>query len=56
MEEGVLDIRPVQVVLRDKEFAYISEGLDRDDLVVTTHLATVIEGAALRLQDEQAAE
>ena len=56
MEEGALDIRPVQVVLRDKEFAYISEGLDRDDLVVTTHLSTVIEGAALRLQDEQAAE
>jgi RND family efflux transporter MFP subunit len=56
MEEGVLDIRQVQVVLRDNEFAYISQGLDRDDLVVITHLATVIDGAKLRLQGEQAPE
>lgn len=53
---GVLEIRTVKLAFRDKQFAYISEGLDADDLVVTTNLATVIEGASLRLEGEKDAE
>jgi RND family efflux transporter MFP subunit len=49
-ESGVLRIRPVEVVFRDQEYAYIGAGLDEDDLVVTTNLATVVDGAPLRLE------
>lgn len=52
MRDGVLAIQPVAVVFQDTEFAYISEGLDDDDLVVTTSLATVQEGVPLRTQNQ----
>jgi hypothetical protein len=38
--------------LRDEDFAYIRAGLGADDRVVTTNLATVIDGAKLRLEGE----
>lgn len=51
-ENGLLQIRDVEVVFRDKEYAYIRAGLSVDDRVVTTNLATVIAGAPLRLEGE----
>lgn len=48
MEEGALSIRSVEVALQDAEFAYLTGGLAPDDLVITTNLATVKDGAALR--------
>lgn len=48
-EGGVLRIRDVEIVFRDDEFAYIRTGLSADDQVITTNLATVFEGAALRV-------
>lgn len=48
-DQGLLKIRQLDIVFRDRTFAYIREGLDADDLVVTTNLATVIDGASLRL-------
>ncbi len=47
---GVLEIRPVQLAFLDKRYAYISSGLNADDRVVTTNLASVVEGASLRLE------
>jgi RND family efflux transporter MFP subunit len=47
--DGVLGIRDVDVVFRDKEYAYIGAGLSADARVVTTNLANVVEGASLRL-------
>jgi RND family efflux transporter MFP subunit len=47
--DGVLGIRDVEVVFRDKDYAYIGAGLSADDRVVTTNLANVVEGAGLRL-------
>ncbi len=52
MTEGVLRIRAVDVVFRDQEYVYIRSGLNTDDRVVTTNLATVIDGAPLRLEGE----
>jgi RND family efflux transporter MFP subunit len=49
-ENGVLKIRPVEIVFRDQDYVYIGAGLGEDDLVVTTNLATVIDGAMLRLE------
>lgn len=48
-QEGKLDIRDVHVLYRDAEYAYVDEGLQDGDDVVTTRLATVKPGAALRL-------
>jgi RND family efflux transporter MFP subunit len=50
-EDGVLKIRNLEVVFRDDEFAYIREGLSATDQVITTNLATVFDGAALRLAE-----
>lgn len=51
-EDGVLRIREVDIVFHDSEHVYIREGLDTNDLVVTTNLATVLDGAPLRLEGE----
>ena len=51
-EGGMLQIRDVEVVFRDRDYAYIRAGLSKDDRLVTTNLATVIEGAPLRLEGE----
>jgi len=52
-QDGVLKIRDVEIVFRDPDYVYIRTGLDADDLVVTTNLATVIEGSALRLEGDE---
>ena len=51
-QDGVLKIRDVEIVFRDQDYVYIRTGLDADDLVVTTNLATVIEGSPLRLEGD----
>lgn len=51
MNDGKLQIRELDILLTDAENAYIREGLDDGDKVVTTNLATVVDGAALRIED-----
>ena len=50
MEDGKLQIRDIDVVMRDARYAYISEGLEANDKVVITNLSTVTDGAPLRLE------
>ncbi len=50
MEEGKLQIREVDILFSDAQYAYISSGLDENEQVVMTNLATISEGAALRLE------
>ncbi len=45
---GALAIRPVTVVMQDDAYAYLSEGLPPDAVVVTTDLSTVRDGIPLR--------
>jgi len=52
MEEGKLAIRKVNVRFQDAEHAYIDSGLDDGAMVVTTNLATVVEGALLRVEED----
>lgn len=52
MRDGQLEIRSVEIVFRDADDAYISEGLQDGDEVVTTTLATVAEGIRLRKADD----
>ena len=47
-EDGKLSIRDTEVVFRDSDFAYLSKGVEAGEEIVTTNLASVTEGAALR--------
>ena len=51
MEDGKLRIRDVEIIFRDEHYAYITGGLYEDDQVVTTNLSTVVDGAALRVEE-----
>lgn len=51
MEDGKLTIREVEVLLTDNEYAYISEGLDGGEKVITTNLSTVAEGVPVRAEE-----
>ncbi len=48
MSDGKLDIRSVEVKMRDSEYAYIRSGLESSDQVVKTGLTTITDGAPLR--------
>jgi RND family efflux transporter MFP subunit len=50
MEDQQLHIKDVDIVFRDEQYAYIADGLNEQDQVVTTNLTTVTEGAPLRLE------
>ncbi len=52
MKDNQLEIRQTEIVFRDAESAYIREGLEHGDEVVTTTLATVADGVGLRKVDE----
>lgn len=53
MEDGKLQIREVDIVFEDARYAYISNGLNGQDQVVTTNLTTVTDGAPLRLEESE---
>jgi len=55
MEDEKLAIRNVQIDFMDAEYAYIREGLNDRDRVVTTNLSTVVEGVRLRLKESDTA-
>lgn len=48
MKDGKLQIRTAQIDFRDAEYAYIRDGLEDGDEVVTTTLATVADGIGLK--------
>ena len=52
MKEDKLEIRKVDVVLTDNEFAYIRKGLSEGEQVVITDLSTVSDGIGLRTRSE----
>lgn len=56
MDDGKLSIREVTIVFRDRDYVYISEGLEADARVVTTNLSTVVEGVPLRLKEQSTEE
>lgn len=56
MKDAQLVIREVDIVFRDAENAYIRDGLEEGDEIVTTTLATVADGIGLRRVNEVPAE
>lgn len=53
MEDEKLSVRNVKIILTDKDYAYIRDGLRGEEKVVTTNLSTVSEGARLRTGDSE---
>jgi RND family efflux transporter MFP subunit len=51
MEDGKLSIKDVDIVFSDAEYAYVADGLDFNDLVITSSLSTVVEGVSLRTEN-----
>lgn len=51
-EDGLLRIRAVEIVFSDQDSVYIRGGLSEHDDIVTNDLATVIDGAPLRLEGQ----
>ncbi|MFP4095230.1 MAG: efflux RND transporter periplasmic adaptor subunit [Cyclobacteriaceae bacterium] len=51
MENGKLQIKEVDIIVEDAQYAYIRSGIEDDDKVVKTNLATVTEGAELKTED-----
>jgi RND family efflux transporter MFP subunit len=48
MKESKLEIRDVEIVMTDDTHSYISSGLNKGEMVVTTNLSTVTNGIDLR--------
>ncbi len=48
--DGKLVITDATVVLKDKRYAYISEGMENGDLIITSNLSTVAQGIDLRTE------
>ena len=51
-ENDTLSIRDINIRFEDENYAYITEGLEGGEHVVTTNLATVRNGAPLRLAED----
>ncbi len=54
MSDNKLQIRKTKIVFRDADYAYIRDGLESGDEVVTTTLATVADGIGLRKVNDTA--
>lgn len=52
-EDGELSIREVEIILTDAKYAYISQGLEQGESIITTNLSVVSEGAKLRTKESE---
>lgn len=53
MENDTLRIHNLDIAFRDANYAYVRNGLDGGDRVVTTNLTTVVDGSPLRLTSSE---
>ncbi|MCR9228146.1 MAG: efflux RND transporter periplasmic adaptor subunit [Flavobacteriaceae bacterium] len=53
MKDNLLEIRELDIILTDNQYAYVSSGLQDGEKVVTTNLSTVTNGVELRTRSEQ---
>ncbi len=49
-DDDTLDIRPVEVALRGRDFVTLASGLNPDDRIVTTDLSAPVQGMPLRTE------
>ncbi|WP_425391713.1 efflux RND transporter periplasmic adaptor subunit [Ekhidna sp.] len=48
-----LSVKEVEVAFLDEKYAYITKGLTGDDQIITTSLSTVVEGSAVRTEQNE---
>lgn len=53
MKDNLLEIRELDIILTDNEYAYVKSGLQDGEHVVTTNLSTVTNGVELRTRSEE---
>ncbi|WP_073166053.1 efflux RND transporter periplasmic adaptor subunit [Tangfeifania diversioriginum] len=51
MVDNKLQIREVEILLQDSEYAFISSGLNDNEKIVATNLTTVTDGVPLRVEN-----
>ncbi len=51
MEGDTLNIKNIKIRFQDARYAYISEGLEEGEKIVTSNLTTVAEGVSLRTEE-----
>lgn len=51
-EEDKLEVRPLDIILRDSRYAYVKSGLKDGERIVSSNLSRVTEGADLRTADD----
>lgn len=55
-EDDRLSIRDVEIVFRDSQWAYVAKGIEEGEKIVKTNLATVTDGARLRLEGDESSD
>jgi RND family efflux transporter MFP subunit len=55
-DENRLEIRPIDVLFRDKERVYLSNGIAAGDRIVTTEISAPVDGMLLRVEKPADAE
>lgn len=50
--EDKLEVRPLEIVLKDSQFAYIKSGIADGERIISSNLSRVTEGAELRTEDD----
>lgn len=56
MKDNLLEIRELDIILTDNQYAYVQSGLSDGDKIVTTNLSTVTNGIELRTRSEDVSE
>jgi len=51
--EGTLSIRPVEVILSERDTVLIGKGIDPSDQIITTDLTAPVQGMSLRLRKKK---
>ena len=49
---GALEIRPVEIVFRNRETVYVSKGLSDGDRVISSDIPAPVEGMPLRIEGD----
>ena len=55
-EQSKLDIRPVNIVFRDREQVYLSDGIEPNEKIITSSLPAPVQGMMLRLDQDKSPE
>lgn len=54
--DGTLDMRDVMIVYEDRDFVYITDGLNANTEIITSDIITPVDGMALKIRGEESAE